>query len=259
MTSNLDTPGEREARTWLTIDTHVHSVGSYDGREPVRRLLETASERGLDGLVVTDHDEIEQSHRAVELAPEYGLVALPGVEVSTRHGHLLAIGVESAPAPDLPFARTVSRVRNAGGVAVVPHPFQRSRHGVPKRVILDCDGVETLNACSVLDVRNEQARRFATERGYPRFGGSDAHVASEVGRAYTEVAFPGPVDDPATVDAAAVLATLRRGETRAGGRRSRRSRSIRKYAWNARVKSVSIAKSPVGVAGTAASLLGRGE
>jgi len=243
----------------VRLDPHVHTRDSYDGHEPVELLLEHASEIGLDGIVVTDHDAIDASLHAAELAPDYGLLGIPGVEVSTAAGHLLALGVEECPASGRPLDETVDEVEALGGAAVVPHPFQRSRHGVPKRVILDCDGVETLNACSVLDVRNEQARRFATERGYPRFGGSDAHVASEVGRAYTEVAFPGPVDDPATVDAAAVLATLRRGETRAGGRRSRRSRSIRKYAWNARVKSVSIAKSPVGVAGTAASLLGRGE
>ena len=246
-----------DAPTTLAIDPHLHSVGSYDGTEPVERLLAVAADRGLDGLVVTDHDEIDQSLRAVELAPEYGLFALPGVEVSTRHGHLLAIGVESAPTPDLPVTRTVRRVRNAGGVTVVPHPFQRSRHGVPRRAIGDCDGIETLNACSVLNVRNEQARRFAARHDYPRFGGSDAHVASEVGRAYTEVALDELVKDPTSVDPDAVLAAIRHGDTRACGTRSRRRRSIRKYARNARVKSARVARSPVDAAVEAVALLGR--
>lgn len=259
MNPSLQPTDSSDARTTLAIDPHIHSAGSYDGTEPVGRLLAVAAERGLDGVVVTDHDAIEQSLRAVELAPDYGLFALPGVEVSTRHGHLLAIGVEAAPTPDLPFARTMLRVRNAGGVAIVPHPFQRSRHGIPRRVVAnaDLDGIETLNACSVLNIRNRQVRRFAAERDLPRFGGSDAHVASEVGRAYTEVELDEPVGDPAAVDLERVLSALRRGETQARGTRSRRRRSIRKYARNARVKSARLAKWPVGAAGAAVSLLGR--
>ena len=63
----------------LRIDPHVHSHESHDGHEPVELLLEHASEIGLDGIVVTDHDEIDASRRAAELAPEYGLVGIPGV------------------------------------------------------------------------------------------------------------------------------------------------------------------------------------
>lgn len=65
----------------LRIDPHVHSEASYDGHEPVELLLEQATEVGLDGIVVTDHDRIDASVRAADLAPSYGLVGLPGVEV----------------------------------------------------------------------------------------------------------------------------------------------------------------------------------
>ena len=123
----------------VTVDPHVHSEGSYDAHEPVELVLEHASDIGLDGVVITDHDEIDESLRAAELAPAYGLVGIPGVEISTRHGHLLAIGIEERPEPGLPFMETVRTVRELGGIAVVPHPFQRSRHGVRKRYIRDAD------------------------------------------------------------------------------------------------------------------------
>ncbi|WP_425498504.1 PHP-associated domain-containing protein [Haloprofundus halobius] len=119
----------------LRIDPHVHSEASYDGTDPVDLILEQAAEIGLDAVVVTDHDAIEESLRAAELAPLYGLVGIPGVEVSTAEGHLLAIGVEEMPPKRRPYGETVEWVHDHGGVAIVPHPFQRSRHGVKRRVL----------------------------------------------------------------------------------------------------------------------------
>ena len=123
------------SRVTVSVDPHVHSEGSYDGHEPVELILEHAAEIGLDAVVVTDHDVIRESKRAAEIAPEYGLIGIPGVEVSTAHGHLLAIGVERMPPRGRPYAETVSWIRERGGVAIVPHPFQRSRHGVRQRNI----------------------------------------------------------------------------------------------------------------------------
>ena len=91
----------------LQIDLHVHSEGSYDGSEPVDLILEHAADIGLDAVVITDHDTIHESLRAAELAPEYGLIGIPGVEVSTAHGHLLAIGVEEMPPRRAPYDETV--------------------------------------------------------------------------------------------------------------------------------------------------------
>ena len=174
----------------VRIDPHVHSEGSYDATDPVELILEQAAEIGLDGVVITDHDAIHESLRAAELAPEYGLVGIPGVEVSTAAGHLLAIGVEEMPPHRAPFDETVQWVRDHGGVAVVPHPFQRSRHGVRKRRLTDCDAVEVFNAWLFTGYKNRRARRFAETRGYPGVAASDAHSVPYVGRAYTELEIP---------------------------------------------------------------------
>ena len=73
------------------------------------------------------------SVRAAELAADYGLIGIPGVEVSTAHGHLLAIGVERMPPRRVSYAETITWIHDHGGIAIVPHPFQRSRHGVRRR------------------------------------------------------------------------------------------------------------------------------
>jgi predicted metal-dependent phosphoesterase TrpH len=218
----------------LRIDPHVHSEASYDGHEPVELLLEQAAEIGLDGIVVTDHDRIEASLRAADLAPEYGLVGLPGVEVSTADGHLLALGVRSLPPRRRPLAETVRWVHEAGGVAVVPHPFQRLRHGVPRRRLAECDpapdAIETYNSWLVTGVRNRRARRFAEARGLPGVAASDAHRVGSVGRAYTEV-------DAETRDATGVLDAFRTGATVVRGRRTPIHVSTRHYALGAARKS----------------------
>ena len=110
-----------------------------------------------------------------------------GSDTSTADGHLLAVGVTVDPPTDRPFDRTVAWVRDRGGLAVVPHPFQRSRHGVDGRSLGDCDGIEAFNAWAVTGLQNRRAAALARRRGDPALGGSDAHRPGGVGMAYTEV------------------------------------------------------------------------
>jgi len=141
----------------FAIDFHVHSDDSYDGHEPIELILEHAADIGLDGVVITDHDEIDESRRATDLAPEYGLIGIPGVEVSTRHGHLLAIGVEKRPDPGQPFMETVETVRDLGGVAIVP---------IPSSAVATASG----NATSTTPTRSRPTTRWslrATATGGP--------------------------------------------------------------------------------------------
>ena len=212
----------------VAIDPHVHSEESYDGHEPVELLLEQAAEIGLDGIVVTDHDAIEASRRAADIAPEYDLLGIPGVEVSTAAGHLLAIGVDERPDPRQPFDDTVEAVREAGGVAVVPHPFQRTRHGVRKKRLSDCDAIEVFNAWVFTGYRNRRARRYAEKYGYPGVAASDAHSATFLGRAYTELEIDG-VESRRDLDGEAVVDAIRAGEADIHGRRQPLRSSARHY------------------------------
>ncbi|WP_434522278.1 CehA/McbA family metallohydrolase [Halorubrum sp. AS12] len=243
------------SRVTVSIDPHVHSEGSYDGHEPVELILEHAAEIGLDAVVITDHDVIRESKRAAEIASEYGLIGIPGVEVSTAHGHLLAIGVDRMPPRGRPYAETVRKIHEQGGVAVVPHPFQRSRHGVRQRniptpgsadetadgtrkpdrgsdradpvaetggvetsgAVDEVDAIEVFNAWLFTGYRNRRARRFAAEHGYPGIAASDAHHLQYVGRAFTELGIEGR-ESPDEVTADDVLTAIRRGTTTVDGR-----------------------------------------
>ena len=223
----------------FAIDFHVHSEDSYDGHEPVELILEHAADIGLDGVVITDHDEIDESVRAAALAPKYGLIGIPGVEVSTKHGHLLAIGVENRPESGQAFMDTVQTVRERGGVAIVPHPFQRSRHGVRKRHIADADAIETYNSMVFTGYRNRRARLFASRRDYPQIGASDAHYLPNVGKSYTEVLVTPDTANPtkADIDGDDLIAAILEGRTQIYGKRTPIHKSAVQYGKGAVRKS----------------------
>jgi predicted metal-dependent phosphoesterase TrpH len=214
----------------VRIDPHVHSEASYDADDPVELILEQAAEIGLDAVVITDHDVVHESVRAAELAPMYGLVGIPGVEVSTADGHLLCLGVREMPPRRAPMKETVEWVRDRGGVAIVPHPFQRSRHGVRKKRLrgVDPDAIEVYNSWLFTGWKNRRARRFATGRGYPGVAGSDAHKVGYVGRAYTEIDIPDATRPD--LSEAVILDAIRGGSTRVEGRRTPIPTSARHYA-----------------------------
>jgi predicted metal-dependent phosphoesterase TrpH len=238
-------------QTTLRLDPHVHSEASYDARDPPELLLEQAADIGLDGIIVTDHDQISASLRTAELASTYGLVGIPGVEVSTAHGHLLALGVEKRPDPGRPLSETVERVRELGGAAVIPHPFQRTRHGARGKHIVaaEPDGAETYNAWLFTGYQNRRARAFARRHGYSPLAGSDAHSVASLGRAYTELTVQKP---HGSVSAEAVVEAICGGATDIKGRRVPYHKSAGHYAKGAGRKGVWAARS-VGM--TALSLL----
>jgi len=201
----------------LAVELHAHSELSYDGRDPVELLLGQAEAVGLDALAVTDHDEIDASLRAAELAPEYGLVGIPGIEVTSAAGHVLALGVEELVPAELPFGETLDRIHDLGGIAVVPHPFQESRSGVlaniSKAELTAADAIEVYNSRLLTGRANRQAERFAREYGMPMTAGSDAHISEMVGQAVTRVD-----TDDRTVDG--ILAAVAEGRTGVEGQRT---------------------------------------
>ena len=215
----------------LSVELHCHSSLSYDGRDPVDMLLEQAAAVGLDAIAVTDHDEIDASLSAVDLAPEYGLVGIPGMEVTSAAGHVLGLGITDTVPPGLPFAETVERIRDQGGLAVVPHPFQRSRHGVAAHVsraeLADVDAIEVYNSRLLTGLANRWAEQFAERNGLPMTAGSDAHIAEMVGQAVTRI----DADEP-TVEA--ILDAIREGRTTVEGKRTPWHISFRQAAGGAK-------------------------
>ncbi len=217
----------------LTVELHVHSAHSYDGRDPVDTLMARAAEVGLDAIAITDHDEIAGSREAEELADEYGLIVIPGLEVSSAAGHVLALGVDELVPPDLSFRETVDRIHELGGIAVVPHPFQESRSGVLATIstdeLLAADAIEVYNSRLLTGRANRKAARFARRNNIPMTAGSDAHISEMVGQATTTVD-----TDERSVDA--ILEAIEEGRTTVEGTRTPWHISFRQAAGGVKRK-----------------------
>lgn len=215
----------------LSVELHSHSALSHDGRDPVDLLLEQAAAVGLDALAVTDHDEIDASVEAAEKAPDYGLVGIVGMEVTCAAGHVLAFGIDELVPSGLPFDETLDRIREAGGIAVVPHPFQKTRHGVAAHISDDqlarADAIEVYNSRLFTGRANRQAETFAVRRNLPMTAGSDAHISEMVGQAVTEVGA-----DERSADA--ILEAVADGRTSVVGKRTPWRVSLRQFAGGAK-------------------------
>ena len=171
----------------VRFDMHVHSRHSPDGRLTVQQLVEQAAFAGLSGFALTDHNTVDGQREipgAVAAFPR--VLIVPGVEVSTREGHLLVYGVSELPPVGEPLDKTTEWVRSRGAISVLAHPFRWS-HGAGRRVGagVQVDGVETVNGHSG-ELANAKAAFLAARRGLPVLAGSDTHRSGEIGSAATE-------------------------------------------------------------------------
>ncbi|HDS62910.1 MAG TPA: PHP domain-containing protein [Methanofollis liminatans] len=194
----------------LRCDLHIHTSFSRDGESSVEDVLRRAEAVGLDAIAITDHDTTDGALRA--LACRSRVIVIPGTEISTKQGHLLALGVTTAFPKGLDFFEAVRRARSEGAVLILPHPFHMWRHGVGRKLkagLSMVDAIEVFNSRYITGTANQKAALVARKLGKPGVGGSDAHHARFVGYGYTLV--------DAEPDAASILRAIREGRTSAGG------------------------------------------
>lgn len=184
----------------LTVETHCHTDASGDCRVRVEDLIKTARQRGLDRVVVTDHNTISGAVRAKQLAPELIIV---GQEIMTEQGELLAFFVSVEVPRDLPPMEAIRLLREQDAYISVSHPFD-PRRGWDLRqleaIAPHVDAVEIFNARNILPAYNEAAERFAARFQLGGTAGSDAHTLIELGRASMQL--------PEFTDAASLRAAM---------------------------------------------------
>jgi hypothetical protein len=181
---------------WYRGDLHTHTVHS-DGRRQIAEMAAAASSAGLDFIVSTDHNT-NSANRAWATTDFDGLEVVAGEEVTTRHGHWLAIGlppggwVDWRYAPrDGVFAAYAGRVRADGGLVVAAHPAVPLPGCAWEFGFEDVDAMEVWNG--VWNVDDELSLRIWHQqlkqgRRIAAVGGSDSHTSSQpVGRPQTVV------------------------------------------------------------------------
>jgi predicted metal-dependent phosphoesterase TrpH len=164
----------------LKIDLHVHTTGSNDGFIEPEQLPFIVKERGLDGVAITNHDVF------TEVAAS-GVIVIPGIEVSTREGHIIGLGVSGPIATGKPADETISMIHRAGGVVIIPHPFDLVSPCVNlSKLRSKPEAIEVINSDALFfHLSTKLAKRAAERLRLPMVAGSDSHIPETVGDAYT--------------------------------------------------------------------------
>ena len=180
-------------------DLHIHtSLG--DGIASVEQIFEfVQNHTDLDIIAITDHDDIRGAMQALELAERgnYRFKVIPGNEITTRQGHLLALFVTQ----EFPMLKSLdvsmAAVYEAGGIAIAPHPLSWLTTSIREKQLLATHagrypfhGIETFNPSYAGRVAHKRVKELnSTVLHLPEFGGSDAHALSMIGKGFTH--FPG--------------------------------------------------------------------
>jgi glycosyltransferase involved in cell wall biosynthesis len=172
------------SRDFISVDLHMHTDHSPDCATPVHVLLSTAKGRGLGAIAITDHNEISGALEARERAN--GIKVIVSEEVKTAdQGEVIGLFIEEKIPRGLTLEETIAEIHRQGGLAYVPHPFDRM-HSVPDYehllgVVEDIDAIEVFNARVAFAAFNEEAARFAAKYRIAAGAGSDSHVPQGLG------------------------------------------------------------------------------
>jgi predicted metal-dependent phosphoesterase TrpH len=197
-----------------TADLHLHTTGS-DGMGTPRQVLEYVERNTrLSVAAITDHDDLAPALRAAELhsrSGAYRFDLVPGMEVTTIEGHLLALFLQQRVPSFRSLPATLDAIHAQGGLAIIPHPMSpltRSigRHGIERilrrrRDGLWFDGIELANQSPA----GRWTARRARELNQAFFhlaavGGSDAHYLPVIGSSFTGFAGTSAADLRAAIE-----------------------------------------------------------
>lgn len=161
-----------------------------DGTSHIENIMVIARRRGLKVISVTDHNTLLGTKEAMKLADKYGLIVVPGMELSTQSGEVLAYGISEKIKKGLTLKRAISKIHEQGGIAVVAHPFnpkygsidyQRIDEEIFKKA--DIDGMEVFNP--IKGLVDPHFLNLARQMKVGITGGSDAHLHYQIAKGLT--------------------------------------------------------------------------
>nr|WP_232839126.1 CehA/McbA family metallohydrolase [Streptomyces triticisoli] len=212
---------EGRGRDWYRGDCHIHSWHS-DGRRTPAGVAAGARAAGLDFINSSEHNTHASHPHWADLAGDDLLIML-GEEVTTRNGHVLALGTEPGTfvdwryrARDNRWAGVARDIRRAGGLVVPAHPHATCVGCGWKFGFGEADAVEVWNGPFTPDDEVALAQwdntlvasvREGRGRWLPAMGNSDAHRPPDA------VGMPQTVVLADDLTREAVLAGIRAGRS----------------------------------------------
>ena len=168
----------------ISVEFHCHTNASKDSLTRPLDLALMARRKGIDRLIVTDHNSIAGARAAQNIDPELIIV---GEEIMTTKGEILAAFVAEEIPPYLTPLETIRLLKEQGAFISVSHPFDELRKGGWREgdlleILPHVDAIEVYNSRCMFPRFNRRAGLFAQRYNIAGTVGSDAHTAFEVGR-----------------------------------------------------------------------------
>ncbi|OGO09180.1 MAG: hypothetical protein A2Y61_01385 [Chloroflexi bacterium RBG_13_60_13] len=186
----------------LKADLHIHTEHSFDSTMSAETIVNRCLKKGINCVAIADHGTIAGALQLKARAPFQVIIA---EEILTPLGEIIGLFLtEEIPSP-VSAEEAIKRIKACNGLVCIPHPFDRLRgikganrgdNGKLAALAREVDIIEVFNSRALpLGNPNRKARVFAEERGLLCSAGSDAHVPSEIGRAYVELPEFGSRDE----------------------------------------------------------------
>ena len=199
----------------LTADLHVHAfVG--DGGVPPWELGREARRRGLDVIVVSNHNQLLAARLSAFgsqlYGPDQSALIIPAQELTSPGFHMIAAGIARTIDWRLPAAQAIAAIHEQGGVAIAAHPGLDSWPACDDDARRLLDGSEVAHpagrrsAAAGIEMVEFYGRSAALNPTLAPIGSSDFHFDATLGQCRTFVF----ADEYST---AGVLDAIRRGST----------------------------------------------
>ena len=167
----------------MFIDLHMHEMrNSKDSFLTLEEIVEIAKRKGLGGICITDHDNMDIRDFAAEYSRRTGFRIFTGIEYYSLQGDIVAYGIRYYPRERISAQAFINLVREQGGVCYSAHPFRNNRRGMEEHL----DEVTGLSAIEVLNGSTHRdacltAAAYARKLDLIPVGASDCHVPEKVG------------------------------------------------------------------------------
>jgi len=161
----------------MIVDLHVHTGYSFDSLSRPEDVVRAARRKDLDGIAITDHNDIRGALRARAHAAGTDFIVIVGEEIATNKGDIIALFLVERIAPG-PLEMVVEAIHRQGGLVVLPHPYRG--HEPTDQILSLVDAVESFNG-RTKELDNERSSVLAIAYDKPGISVSDAHFCSEVG------------------------------------------------------------------------------
>ncbi len=182
----------------INIDLHVHTHYSGCSNLPPESIERLALENGLNTVAICDHNCVEGALETASLAKF--ITVIIAEEIVTTQGEIIGYFLNERIPPGLSPLETINEIKRQGGLASVPHPFDRLRssrltENAIKQVLDNIDMIEVFNARNMFNRPNRKLLNRSRKLGVVPIVASDAHLSCEIGRATMVMkTYEGPED-----------------------------------------------------------------